>query len=57
MNGENHGKPYEQMDDLGVPLYFWNTHICKSICKYQHLQVGVPYMVPLQGVTSPSLRV
>ena len=22
MDGENNGKPYEQMDDLGVPL-FW----------------------------------
>ena len=21
MNGENNGKPYEQMDDLGVPLF------------------------------------
>ncbi len=28
MDGENHGKPYEQMDDLGVFPYFWlNTHI------------------------------
>ena len=26
MDGENNGKPYEQMDDLGVPWgyhYFW----------------------------------
>ena len=21
MDGENHGKPYEQIDDLGVPLF------------------------------------
>ncbi len=21
IDGENNGKPYEQMDDLGVPLY------------------------------------
>ena len=28
MDGENHGKPYEQMDDLWVFPYFWfNTHI------------------------------
>ena len=28
MDGENNGKPYEQMDDLGVFPYFWfNTHI------------------------------
>ncbi len=30
MDGENHGKPYEQMDDLGgkKPI-FGNTHICR----------------------------
>ena len=28
MDGENNGKPYEQMDDSGVPLpIFGNTHI------------------------------
>ena len=27
MDGENNGKPYEQMDDLGVPLFFGNTHV------------------------------
>ena len=28
MDGENNGKPYEQMDDLGVFPYFWvDTHI------------------------------
>ena len=28
MDGENNGKPYEQRDDLGVPLYiFGNSHI------------------------------
>ena len=29
MDGENNGKPYEQMDDLGgFPHYFWfNTHL------------------------------
>ena len=28
MDGENNGKPYEQMDDLGIFIYFWfNTHI------------------------------
>ena len=29
MDGENHGKPYEQMDDLGgKPINFGNIHIC-----------------------------
>ena len=23
MDGENNGKPYEQMDDLGAHHYFW----------------------------------
>ena len=23
MDGENNGKPYEQMDDLGFSHYFW----------------------------------
>ena len=27
MDGENNGKPYEQMDDLEVPLIFGNTQI------------------------------
>ncbi len=30
MDGENNGKPYEQMDDLGVPL-FLETPICWSL--------------------------
>ena len=29
MDGENKGKPYVQMDDLGgFPVIFGNTHIC-----------------------------
>ena len=27
MDGENNGKPYEQMDDLGGTTIFGNTHI------------------------------
>ena len=28
MDGENYGKPYEQMDDLGgKPTIFGNTHV------------------------------
>ena len=26
-DGENNGKPYFLMDDLGVPLFFGNTHV------------------------------
>ena len=28
MDGENNGKPYEQMDDLGVPLFLEGKHPC-----------------------------
>ena len=31
MDGENNGKPYEQMDDLGGTIIFGNTQILKSI--------------------------
>ena len=27
MDGENNGKPYFQMDDLGVPLFLEKKHI------------------------------
>ena len=27
MDGENNGKPYEQMDDLGKPIIFGNIHM------------------------------
>ena len=32
MDGENNGKPYEQMDDLGgFPIIFGNSHIISFI--------------------------
>ena len=33
MDGENNGKPYEQMDDLGVPL-FLEIPKCVSLCMF-----------------------
>ena len=30
MHGENNGKPYEQMDDLGFSHIFGNTHMVSS---------------------------
>ena len=36
MDGENNGKPYEQMDDLGVFPYFWvDTHISSILCCFK----------------------
>ena len=29
MDGEHNGKPYEQMDDLGVPLFLETPISCK----------------------------
>ena len=38
MDGENNGKPYEQMDDLGgFPHYFWfNTHTFPPSKQFAH---------------------
>ncbi len=36
MDGENNGKPYEQMDDLGVPLFLetpiYKFHAFRGSC-------------------------
>ena len=37
MDGENHRKPYEQMDDLGVPLFLETPKYVSNI--YEHLQL------------------
>ena len=40
MDGENHGKPYEQMDDLGgKPTIFGNTHMLTL--SMSHLDIAV----------------
>ena len=31
MDGENNGKPYEQMDDLGGTIIFGNTHLLSTV--------------------------
>ena len=48
MDGENNGKPYEQMDDLGgKPTIFGNTHIWETVIeaagcnKWKHLVAGI----------------
>ena len=41
MDGENNGKPYEQMDDLGgVPPIFGLTPICFQIAFLRHCQLS-----------------
>ena len=32
MDGENNGKPYEQMDDLGVPLFSETAILINKSC-------------------------
>ena len=51
MDGENHGKPYEQMDDLGVPLFSetssWtpmNLQGPKVRVLSQHLPISPPVL-------------
>ena len=36
MDGENNGKPYEQMDDLGVPLFLETTILYDSIFTFSY---------------------
>ncbi len=44
MDGENKGKPYEQMDDLGgKPIIFGNTHIYI----YIYVSLGIELQVNL----------
>ena len=50
MDGENNGKPYEQMDDLGVPL-FLETPIWKDWSIPKQL-VGKQEILPLRDVFS-----
>ncbi len=47
MDGENNGKPYEQMDDLGVPL-FLETPICFNEFPYWNLE-EIPYFEAILG--------
>ena len=48
MDGENNGKPYEQMDDLGgnTPI-FGNTHIKKV---YKSLLSDFKYLLRVKGL-------
>ena len=40
LDGENNGKPYEQMDDLGGPPLFLGTPICSlHVKKFRGLKV------------------
>ena len=43
MDGENNGKPYEQMDDLGVFPYFWkHPHGSRVIATERKLESSNP---------------
>ncbi len=41
MDGENNGKPYEQMDDLGVPLFLETPIFGNSIGGSNRGSLGV----------------
>ena len=39
MDGENNGKPYEQMDDLGGVPYFWKPPYEKLQIHSEHIMI------------------
>ncbi len=45
MDGENNGRPYEQMDDLGGPPLFLETHIWQK-----HILFKLNHVSPIFGV-------
>ena len=47
MDGENNGKPYEQMDDLGVPLLLETPIFSKFFIAVNRENAGTLGMVPL----------
>ena len=49
MDGKNNGKPYEQMDDLGVPL-FLETLAYFVLGTAVHLQPKVGDVVAIHGI-------
>ena len=46
MDGENNGKPYEQMDDLGVPLFLetpiWGDYTTQLYREYKKPFIRIP---------------
>ena len=51
MDGENNGKPYEQMDDLGGknPYFWFNTQFAPEICAGGPPKGQWLFLVPLKG--------
>ncbi len=52
MDGENNGKPYEQMDDLGVFPYFWKHPYFGGVLPYSLLAIGTCKYIKIQLLTS-----
>ena len=51
MDGENNGKPYEQMDDLGVQYHYFRKHPFL----FTHLP-GIIHFLTKHHFRSPKLR-
>ena len=48
MDGENNGKPYEQMDDLGVLLFLGNTNFLLGAMKqlnHVHKRLSIFFVI------------
>ena len=53
MDGENNGKPYEQMDDLGISLFLETpSWFCEARFWVVQLKGLVAFFVPKKAVTS-----
>ncbi len=52
MDGENNGKPYEQMDDLGVFPYFWKHPALLNGYLGVHISIiGAHVVRPIRGAS------
>ena len=56
MDGENNGsKPYEQMDDLGVPLFLETPHF--NLLTHPHLAFKLHTKMPFLMISDPNIVV
>ena len=60
MDGENHGKPYEQMDDLGGKPHYFRKHLISEITTLKDISASDHPMLHPGGLVSefppPRLR-
>ena len=57
MDGENNGKPYEQMDDLGVPLFLETLATGKTLLDFRASQDVVARVADEDKSSDPKVQV